>query len=153
MPLTATTTIHLRPRSRPRPHHSRDHAHPAVDEGFDDEEKAEYAKIANRRVRLALLLQEVGRLNNITVTDEEMMRAVQMEAQRYPGQEKQVMDFYQQNAEAQNSIRGPMFEDKIISFIVEMDSVTDKTVTGEELLAMDRADDDDEDGVEDKKDA
>ena len=115
--------------------HDHDHAHQhAADESLSDEDKAEYRGIAERRVRLGLLLQEVGRLNNISIGDEEVARAIYQEASKYPGQEQQVVQFYQQNAQAQANIRAPLLEDKIVDFIVEMAKVTDKTVSAEELF-------------------
>lgn len=121
--------------------HDHDHAHEhAADESLSDEEKAEYRGIAERRVRLGLLLQEVGRLNNISIDDEEVARAIYQEASKYPGQEQQVVQFYQQNAQAQANIRAPLLEDKIVDFIVEMAKVTDKTVTAEDLFKEDEDD-------------
>ncbi|MEQ8333168.1 trigger factor [Nisaea sp.] len=126
--------------------HDHDHAHQhAADEALSDEDKAEYRGIAERRVRLGLLLQEVGRLNNISIGDEEVARAIYQEATKYPGQEQQVVQFYQQNAQAQANIRAPLLEDKIVDFIVEMAKVTEKTVTAEELFK-----DDDEEAAEEK---
>ena len=80
-----------------------------VDEGFSDDDKTEYRQIAERRVRLALVLQEVGRLNNIEVSDEEVQRALFQEVSRYPGQEKQIMELYQKNPQAMASIRAPLY--------------------------------------------
>lgn len=125
-------------------HHDHDHAHHhehAPDEGLSEEDKAEYRAIAERRVRLGLLLQEVGRLNNISVADGEVAQAIYREAAKYPGQEQQVVQFYQQNAQAQASIRAPMLEDKIVDFIVEMAKVSDKKVSAKELFQEDEAED------------
>jgi trigger factor len=125
--------------------HDHDHDHapaeaqPAADEGFSDEDKGEYRTIANRRVRLGLLLSEVGRLNNIQVNEEEVRRAIMQEASKYPGQERQVVEFYQQNQQAQASVRAPLFEDKVVDFILEMASVNDRDVTVEELMRDDAA--------------
>ena len=98
-----------------------------------------------------MLLSEVGRLNNIQVTDEEVRRAILQEAMRYPGQEQQFMEFYQENAEAQASIRAPIFEDKIVDFILEMATVTDKAASAEELFEVDEADADAADSDTEKK--
>ena len=106
-----------------------------IDEGLSDNDKTEYRQIAERRVRLALVLQEVGRLNNIEVTDEEVQRALFQEVSRYPGQEKQIMELYQKNPQAMASIRAPLYEDKIVEFITEMAEVSEKKITREELLA------------------
>lgn len=105
-----------------------------MDEKLSDEEKAEYRTIAERRVRLGLLLSEVGRLNNIDVGDDEVQRAMIQEASRYPGQERQVIEFYRGNPQALANLRAPLFEEKIIDFILEMAKVTEKTVTPEELF-------------------
>jgi len=100
----------------------------------DDELKEEYQALAQRRVRLALLLSEVGRLNDIEVTQEELNRSIMNEARRYPGQEKMVFEFYQQNQEARESLRGPVLEDKVVDYIVELAKVKEKTVSVEELM-------------------
>lgn len=103
-----------------------------------DEEalKGTYRKIAERRVRLGLLLAEVGRNNNITVTQEEVNQAISREARRRPGYERQVLDFYRQNPGAVDSLRAPIFEDKVIDFIVELAKVGERKVTPQELLAV-----------------
>jgi len=105
----------------------------AEEKKTEDELKAEYQKIAERRIRLGLLLSEVGRINNIEVKSEEITRAMVEQARRFPGQERQVMEYFQKNPEAAQSLRAPIFEDKVVDFIVEMATVTDKTVTKEEL--------------------
>jgi trigger factor len=105
------------------------------DDKDKDEEslKSEYRGIAERRVRLGLLLAEIGRANGITVTADEMTRAMRMEASRYPGQEASVMEFFRKNPRASDSLRGPLFEDKVVDFVLELAQVTDQTVTAEEL--------------------
>ena len=107
----------------------------APDASLSEEDKEEYRKIAERRVRLGLLLQEVGRLNNIEVTEDEVKGALFKEVSRYPGQEQQIMELYQKNPEAMASIRAPIFEDKIVDFITEMATVTEKTVSPEQLMS------------------
>ena len=105
------------------------------DEGkTEDELKAEYRKIAERRVRLGLVLAEIGRLNSLDLTQEELGRAVAAEARRYPGQEQQVFEFYQKNPQALAQLRAPLYEDKVVDFIVAMAKVEDKTVSREELF-------------------
>jgi trigger factor len=99
----------------------------------EDDLKAEYTKIAERRVRLGLVLAEVGRLNGVEVKDEEVGRAIQAEASRFPGQEKQVYDFFQKNPNAVASLRAPLYEEKVVDFMLLMANVTDVTVTREEL--------------------
>jgi trigger factor len=106
----------------------------AQDAGKDDDTlKTEYGAIAERRVRLGLLLAEIGRVNAITVGQDEMTRAMSREAQRYPGQEQMVIDFFRKNPQAAESLRGPLFEEKVVDYVLELAKVTDKTVTPEEL--------------------
>ena len=102
----------------------------------DDEEKMrkDYRDIAERRVRLGLLLADVGRSNAIDVTPEELNQAVMREAMRYPGQERQVLEFYGKNAELKEQLRAPIFEEKTVDFILELAKVAEKPVTPEELL-------------------
>jgi len=108
----------------------------AEDAGKDDETlKSEYRAIAERRVRLGLLLAEIGRANNINVTQEELNRAMIREAQRYPGQEKMVIDFFTKNPQAAESLRGPIYEEKVVDYVLELAQVTDKVVSVEELTA------------------
>jgi len=76
--------------------------------------------IAERRVRLGLLLSEIGRLNNIEVAQDELNRAVAMEARKHPGQEREVFEYFQKSPEAMANLRAPIFEDKVVDFIVEM---------------------------------
>lgn len=103
------------------------------EEKDEDELKAEYRTIAERRVRLGLLLSEVGKKHDITVAEEDVRAAIMGEARRYPGQEKAVFDYYSKNPEAMESLRAPIFEDKVVSYILELVKTTDKAVTAEEL--------------------
>jgi trigger factor len=105
----------------------------------DDQIKAEYRTIAERRVRLGLLLAEVGRVNNVQVAQEEVNRALAEQARRYPGQERELVDFYRKNPEALAQLRAPIFEDKVIDFIVELAKVTDKSVSSDELTKEEAA--------------
>jgi trigger factor len=111
-------------------------APPAEVSSDDETAREEYRRIAERRVRLGLLLAEVGRSNNITVTQDEMNQAITREARRHPGYERQVLDFYRQHPEAAANLRAPIFEDKVIDFIVELASVQERKVTPQELLSM-----------------
>jgi trigger factor len=86
-------------------------------------------------VRLGLLLAEVGNKKEITVSDQEMQRAVIQQARQYPGQERQFFEFIQKNAGAQSQIRAPIFEDKVVDYILELAKVTEKTVSKDELQA------------------
>jgi trigger factor len=100
----------------------------------DDALEKEYREIAERRVRLGLLLSEIGRANNIEVNQDELSQAVMAEARRMPGQEQQVMDFYKGNPQALANLRAPVFEDKVIDFIVEMADISESRVSPEELM-------------------
>ncbi len=104
----------------------------------EDEEalKADYRRIAERRVRLGLLLAEVGRSNNITVTQDELNQAITREARRHPGYERQVLDFYRQNPEAVGNLRAPIFEDKVVDFIVELANVEERKISPQDLLSL-----------------
>jgi trigger factor len=109
---------------------------PATSEDEDDEKaRAEFQRIAERRVRLGLLLAEVGRNNNITVSQEEVNQALIQEARRHQGYERQVIDYYRQNPDALNNLRAPIFEDKVVDFIVELAKPTERKVAPQELLA------------------
>jgi trigger factor len=102
----------------------------------EDELKAEYRKIAERRVRLGLLLAEVGKRNKVEVSREEIGQAIVREAQRYPGQERKVIDHYQQNQAALAQLRAPLYEDKVVDYILELAKVSEKSVTPKELTAL-----------------
>lgn len=119
-------------------------------EKVEDEEKAkkEYREIAERRVRLGLLLADVGRSNSIDVTAEELNQAVMREAMRFPGQERQVLEFYGKNAQLKEQLRAPIFEEKTVDFILELAKVTEKPVTPEELLKAAREADEQEEKAE-----
>ncbi|MGB3278748.1 MAG: trigger factor [Pseudorhodobacter sp.] len=93
----------------------------------------EHKKLAERRVRLGLLLAEIGRKAEVTVTDQEMTQAVMQQARQYPGQERQFFEFVQKNAEMQQQLRAPIFEDKVVDHIVAGANVSDKEVSKEDL--------------------
>jgi trigger factor len=119
--------------------HDHDHDHPAADEGMSKADKEEASNIATRRVRLGLLITEIGRENNIEVTEEDTRRAVFEEARRYPGQEQMVLEYFQKNPQAMQQIAGPIFEDKVVDFILEMAKVSDVVIDTDTLY---KADDD-----------
>ncbi len=100
----------------------------------EDELKAEYKKIAERRVRLGLVLAEIGRANNVGVSDQELSNAIMAEARNYPGQEKMVLDFYRQNPNAAAQLRAPIYEEKVVDLIVSVAEVKDEAITKEELM-------------------
>ena len=100
----------------------------------------EYRKIADRRVRLGLVLSEIGEKNKITVTDDEVSRAVIERARSMPGREKEVWDYYRNNANALAQLRAPIYEDKVVDYILELANVTEKKVSREELYKDEEAD-------------
>ena len=100
----------------------------------DEDLRAEYHKIAERRVRLGLVLAEIGRRAGVQVTNEELGQVLRQEASRYPGQEKQVIDFYRQNPGALSQLQAPVYEEKVVDYILSQATVTDKYVTREELM-------------------
>jgi trigger factor len=106
----------------------------ADEDTTEEAAQEEYRKIADRRVRLGLVLSEIGERNKITVTDDEVSRAVIERARSMPGREKEVWDFYRNNANALAQLRAPIYEDKVVDFILELANVTEKKVTREELL-------------------
>jgi len=107
-----------------------------ADEGkTEDELKAEYRKIAERRVRLGLVLGRLGEQNGITVGNDEVQRAILARARQFPGQEQQVFQFYASNPQAQAEIRAPLFEDKVVDFIAELATVNDRKVDRDTLFA------------------
>ena len=111
---------------------------PADDaEKTDEQLEAEYRKIAERRVRLGLVLAEVGRAENIQVTDQELAEAMRQEAMRYGPQAQQIFDLFRQNPNAQAQLRAPIFEDKVVDLIVSKAKVEDEKVSKEELLKED----------------
>jgi trigger factor len=95
----------------------------------------EHLKLAERRVKLGLLLAELGQKNAVTVSDAEMTQAIMMQARQYPGQERAFFEFIQQNQAAQQQLRAPLFEDKVVDFIVELADVSEKTISKDELKA------------------
>ena len=99
----------------------------------EDTLRGEYRAIAERRIRLGLLLSEIGRTNNIAVTGEELARAMRQEAARYPGQEQQVMEFFRKTPQAAENLRSPIFEEKVVEFMLELAKVTERSVAPEEL--------------------
>jgi trigger factor len=121
---------------------------PDPDEAVDENEiKSEYRAIAERRVRLGLLLAEVGRRHNISVTPEEVNRALTEQARRFPGQERRVIEYYRHHPEAIDQIRAPMFEDKVIDFILEQAKLNERRVPVSELIK----DDDEEEAASEAK--
>jgi trigger factor len=112
-----------------------------ADEGTTEEKaREEYRAIADRRVRLGLVLAEIGEKNNITVTEEEISRAIVDRARQVPGHEQQVWDYYRKNPQAVATLRAPIFEDKVVEFLIELAKMTEKQVSREELFRDDEED-------------
>ena len=109
-----------------------------ADEGTTEEEaRAEYRAIAERRVRLGLVIAEIGEKNNIKVADEQLTAAVVEQARQLPGREQQIWDYYRKNPDALAALRAPLFEDKVVNFLIELAQVTEKQVSREELFKED----------------
>jgi len=103
----------------------------------DKQLEKDYRKIAERRVRLGLVLAEVGQKEDVQITNEELQEAMIAEARRYPGQEQQVIEFFQKNPEQIAQLRAPIFEEKVVDLIIEKAKVTDKSVEKDELFKED----------------
>jgi len=111
-----------------------------ADENTTEEKaKAEYRAIAERRVRLGLVLAEIGEKNTITVTEDEMSRAVMERARQFAGQEQRVWDYYRQNPQAVAALRAPIYEEKVVDYVLELATVTEKKVAREELYKEDES--------------
>ncbi|WP_062229280.1 trigger factor [Aureimonas frigidaquae] len=110
---------------------------------FEDEDtteekaRADYRKLAERRVRLGLVLSEIGEKAGVTISDEELQRALFEQVRQYPGQEQQVYDYFRKTPEAIQSLRAPIYEEKVVDHLLATVAVTDKTVTREELMKED----------------
>ena len=110
----------------------------SADEGkSDDDLKAEYRDIAERRVRLGLLLAEIGRRHKLEISDEEVGRAIAAQARNFPGQEQQVFEAYRRNPQLVAQVRAPLYEEKVVDYMMELINVTNQTVSREELFADD----------------
>lgn len=107
------------------------------EETTEEEARNEYRKLAERRVRLGLVLSEIGENAGISVTEEELQRAVYDQVRQYPGQEKEIMEFFRRTPDAVANLRAPIFEEKVVDHLLGKVKVTDKTVTVEELMKED----------------
>ncbi|WIJ23553.1 trigger factor [Devosia sp. RR2S18] len=124
-------------------HEVEGHGRSFEDEGTTEEEAREqYRRIAERRVRLGLVVAEIGNANEVNVTDEEHQQALIAEVRRFPGQEQQVYDYYRKNPQALAGLRAPVFENKVVDFVIEQGEVTDKTMSRAELAKLIQADED-----------
>jgi len=117
--------------------HAQGKDHDCNEAHLSNEEKEEMKGIAARRVKLGLVLSEIGTENKITVEQADLQKAVMTEAQKYPGQEAQVFEYYQKNKQALDSLRAPVFEEKVVDFIVELADVSEKKVSLDELTKED----------------
>jgi trigger factor len=108
----------------------------ADEDTTEEEQRAEYRRIAERRVRLGLVVAEVGEKASIKVADDEVSRAIMERARQFPGQEKLFWDYYQKNPQALAEIRAPIYEEKVVDHIVALAKVTDKTVSKDELFKV-----------------
>jgi trigger factor len=102
----------------------------------EEEARAQYQKIAERRVRLGLVVAEIGNKNKVEVTEDEHQQALIAEVRRFPGQEQQVYDYYRQNPQALAGLRAPVFENKVVDYVAELATQTDKKMTRDELAAI-----------------
>jgi trigger factor len=108
------------------------------DEGTTEEKaREEYRAIADRRVRLGLVLAEIGEKNNISVTDDEITRSIVERTRQFPGREQEIWEHYRKNPAAVAGVRAPIFEEKVVDFLIELATVTDKPVVREELYKDD----------------
>ena len=103
----------------------------------EEEERKKYKDIAERRVRLGLIVSEIGSKNELKISDEEVQQALINKASQFPGQERQVLTFYQQNPQALAELRAPLFEEKVVDFILELADVSEKNVSIDELTKFD----------------
>jgi len=114
--------------------HEHGHDHTPADAALTDAQKAEYRDLALRRVRLGLVLAEVGRANNLRVQQDELAKAMIAHARRFPGQEQAVLDFLRKTPQAQEALAAPLLEEKVVDFILEMAKVDERQVEPAELL-------------------
>jgi trigger factor len=111
----------------------------ADEETTEEEARDEYRKLAERRVRLGLVLSEIGQAAGIEVTEQELQRAIYDQVRQYRGQEQQVYDFFRNNPESVAALRAPIFEEKVVDKLLTEVNVTDVVVSKEELMADDEA--------------
>ena len=124
-------------------HEIEHHGRSFEDEGTTEEAaKEQYQRIAERRVRLGLVVAEIGNQSEVQVTDDEHQQALIAEVRRFPGQEQQVYDYYRKNPQALASLRAPIFENKVVDHIIELGKVSDKKMTRQELAKLIEADED-----------
>lgn len=103
----------------------------------EEEARADYRKIAERRVRLGLVLSSIGEKQRIEIADEEVQRALTAQMRQFPGQERQIYDYYRNNPDALAGLRAPIFEEKVVDYLLDIAQVAEKPVSKEELMADD----------------
>ncbi|WP_137152073.1 trigger factor [Devosia sp. FKR38] len=124
-------------------HEVQSHGRSFEDEGTTEEAAREqYRSIAERRVRLGLVVAEIGNQNEVNVTEEEHQQALIAEVRRFPGQEQQVYDYYRKNPQALAGLRAPVFENKVVDFVIDQGKITEKAMGREELAKLIQADED-----------
>ena len=111
------------------------------DDGMTKKEKDDARSLAQRRVRLGLILSEIGKQNGIKVEENDKKNALMQEIQRYPGREKEMLDVFKNNPELENQLAGPIYEDKVVDFILELATVSTKEISVEELYKDDEVED------------
>jgi trigger factor len=112
-----------------------------ADEGTTEEKaRAEYRAIAERRVRLGLVIAEIGEANNITVSEDEIKRSIMERVRQFPGREQDVWEYYRKNPDALTAIRAPIFEEKVVDFLIELAKVSERQVSRDELYRDDEED-------------
>ena len=125
-------------------HEVQSHGKSFEDEGTTEAEAREqYQRIAERRVRLGLVVAEIGNQNEVQVTDDEHQQALLAEIRRFPGQEQQVYDYYRQNTQALASLRAPVFENKVVDYVGGLAEQTEKKMSREDLAKLIQADEND----------
>ena len=117
----------------------------------EEEAREEYRRIADRRVRLGLVLAEIGERNKIQVSSDELTRAIHDQARQFPGREQQILEYYKQNSMAVAEIRSPIFEDKVIDFLLELAQVSEKPVSREQLFGEEEEEEEEKTGVKGKR--
>ena len=124
-------------------HEVESHGRSFEDEGTTEEAaKEQYRKIAERRVRLGLVVAEIGNVNNVEVTEDEHQQALIAEVRRFPGQEQQVYDYYRKNPQALAGLRAPVFETKVVDYVAELADLTDESMSRAQLAKLIQADED-----------
>jgi len=109
-----------------------------ADEGTTEEKaRADYRAIAERRVRLGLVIAEIGERNNIKVTEDQLKGALMEQVRQFPGQERQIWEYYQKNPDALAALRAPLFEEKVVDFLIELAGIEEKQVSRDELFKED----------------